>query len=550
MAITRAHDGIKSAGGTGAITITYAGVAAGRLALMGRNAWNNTATFTTESGFTLLSETTGGVNSLVDDHTARVRVAERILDGSETGTITPNQGGTVSGAIGVMPVYEHGGGGWDTRAATNGTDNTHGTGRSVTGAASLSFQPGDVLVCFVAVDTDSATAFSAKTLAAAGITFGGGTVTVHDSTTGGVATGNDGNIMVLEATVTAGTSTVAPTLTLTGGPSQCGPVIFVRLREIPLTSVSSDVDLRWTSRGQVTSDVDLRWRSAAQVSSDADFRWRSYVSVSSDVDVRWRSYVAITSDVDLRWRSRAQVTSDVDLRWTSRGQVTSDVDVRWRSRAQVTSDVDLRWRSHVVVTSDVDARWRVYAPVQNDVDARWRVWAPVTQDADLRWRTRVLVSSDVDARWRVYVPITSDVDLRWRVSSSFVSVSSDVDLRWLVYIPVSADADVRWLVYVPVTSDADLRWRTAVEVESDVDLRWRVEGGAQEVSALLDLRWIVAGVPGVADIIVTLGTPVVVVTLSAYDMIADLTPAGATIVTVDDAGVIVNLDTQTVEAPL
>jgi len=241
VTITRAHDGAKTAGGTGAITVTYNGVAAGRLALLGRYAWNDTATFTGESGFTLVDELTGGTGTSVDSHTGRTRVDSRELDGSESGTFTPNQGGTVSGAIGVMPVYETDGT-WDTIASATGTDNTHGTGRSVTASSSISFQPGDVLVCFIGVDTDAATAWTAQTLAASGITFGGGTVTVHDSTTGGVLTGNDGNIMVLEATVTAGSGTVAPTLTMTGGPSQCGPVVFVRLRDVVTDVPVSDSD--------------------------------------------------------------------------------------------------------------------------------------------------------------------------------------------------------------------------------------------------------------------------------------------------------------------
>lgn len=475
MTITRSADGTKSAGGTGAISVNIDSIVSGYMALVGRAMWNDTATAAGEPGWTNTADLTGGTGTSVDAHTSRVRVDRRILNGSETSPMGWNQGGTVSGALGVCTEYSTDGT-WDTVAVSTGTDDTHDTGRSVTGSTTISFQPGDVLVAFVSVDTNATTAWTDKTLAASGITFGGGTVTVHDSTTGGAAAGNDGNIMVLEATVTAGTDTVAPSLTLTGGPLNCGPVAFIRLRDIPpsTTPVSNDLDVRWTSYAQVAASVDLRWTNRAQVTNDVDLRWLSYVSVSQDSDLRWRVYVPVSQDVDLRWTSLAQVASTLTATWTSRAQVQSDLDLRWNSYVSVSSDSDLRWRSFAQVQQDTDLRWRVYVPVSTDIEIRWRVYEAVERALDLRWivdSSLVSVSSDVTLLWNSYANVESALDLRWQ---SFVEVQADLGLTWYRFVAVAQDLEVQWRSYASVDSDVSLRWKVYEPVLSEVDLRWKV----------------------------------------------------------------------------
>lgn len=230
--------GTKAGTGTTTQALAYpAGVSAGRLAIACRNAWQNLATTASESGWLNHTDLLGGLvgTNALDSHQGRVAVDTRELDGSESGSVTFDQGGTVNGVIGLIMLYEKlAGSTWDIAVVT-GDDATHGANRSAAAGASVSLQPGDVVVAVAAVDTDTNLAtFSAPAITASGITFG---TTTRRTTGAGVGTGNDGNIEVFDATVTAGTGTTAPTLAFTTGTSQCGPVAFVRLRAVTAISL-------------------------------------------------------------------------------------------------------------------------------------------------------------------------------------------------------------------------------------------------------------------------------------------------------------------------
>jgi hypothetical protein len=93
----------------------------------------------------------------------------------------------------------------------------------------MHLQPGDMLIAIAAIDTDAALTISANTFTASGITFG----TVNRRTSGaGSTTGNDGNIELWDALVTAGTADVPITFAFTTATTQCGAVAILRLREI------------------------------------------------------------------------------------------------------------------------------------------------------------------------------------------------------------------------------------------------------------------------------------------------------------------------------
>lgn len=134
-------------------------------------------------------------------------------------------------ALGQIVTYTRGGIGWEIDQAV-GQDDTHGANRSVTATDTVDLKPGDVVVAFAAVDTDTDLSVTAPAITAAGITFG---TTTRRTSGAGTDFGFDTNIEIFDATVTAGTSTaVPPTLTFTTAVSQCGPVTFVRLRETPV----------------------------------------------------------------------------------------------------------------------------------------------------------------------------------------------------------------------------------------------------------------------------------------------------------------------------
>jgi hypothetical protein len=233
--VTIAHfaTGAKSAGGVATISVPLpTPTAGGVMCLAGRSMWISPVALA-EKGWTHTADLAGGqFTAAVDDHLSRIRVDRRELRGTELGSVVFDQSSTSGddGALGIMVAYSRTGAGWDVVAGT-GSDNTHGTNRSALCSTSFPLAPGDVVVALVAVDTDTDLAgFAAPAITAPGITFG---ATTRRTSGAGVTTGMDGNIEVLDATVTAGTATAAPTLAFTTTTPQCGPVAFVRLREIP-----------------------------------------------------------------------------------------------------------------------------------------------------------------------------------------------------------------------------------------------------------------------------------------------------------------------------
>jgi hypothetical protein len=227
--------------------------AKGVMVLCGRAVWM-LATAKDEPGWVRTADLLGGTFTLnPDDHFTTIRVDRRELTGTELGNVTFEQvtSNPGDGVIGIMVAYARTGRAWDVASGT-GTDNVHDANRSATCSTALSLAPGDVVVAFAATDTDNGLAsFSGQAITAPGITFG---ATTRRTSGIGSSTGNDGNIELFEATVTAGTATAAPTLAFTTTTLQCGPVAFVRLRDVaPVVSgwrpsTSDLLDLRGVPR--------------------------------------------------------------------------------------------------------------------------------------------------------------------------------------------------------------------------------------------------------------------------------------------------------------
>lgn len=235
MAISHIGHGARVTAGTTTATPAFpaSSVVAGRLAIAHRAIKPNTATATAEAGWTQIQNVTGGTGTTgVDVGQTRLSVDTKVLVGGEANP-TFDQASSPNSVTGAIGVYDPGGGTWDV-ASTLGNDATHGTGVSYTGAAALALQPGDVLLCIAASDTDSATAYTSPAFTAAGVTFSAPVVRLAR---GGATTGNDVGSFIYETTVSAGTATVAPAFTASGGPSSCGPCAFVRLRAITAATI-------------------------------------------------------------------------------------------------------------------------------------------------------------------------------------------------------------------------------------------------------------------------------------------------------------------------
>lgn len=241
MTVAHVATGSRSAGGTTTVSPSYpAGVAAGVLAIAARVLKPQTATGTAEAGWKQRISVTGGTGTTgAGTGQTRIVVDTKILAGSESGSVTFDNATSPNSSHGVIALYSKSATAlWDLTNFSSGSDSSHGTGRSASGASALSLQPGDVVLAICGSDTTTATAYTSPAITVSGITFG---ATTERLGAGGVTTGNDTGMMIFEATVTSGTASANPSLSLSGGPSNCGPVVFYRLREVEPPAVTGDV---------------------------------------------------------------------------------------------------------------------------------------------------------------------------------------------------------------------------------------------------------------------------------------------------------------------
>ena len=230
MTVTHIISGTKATGTTTVGPSYPAGTTAARLAICVRNVWLSTATLTAEGGWVDQADLAGGTGSTADNHTCRIGIDTKILAGGESGVVTFDQAGSPNGAIGVIVIYEKGASEtWDI-AVGFGDDASHAANRAATSTTSLTFEPGDLLLAAVSIDTDNVLTITAPAITAGGITFGATNARLTETTPSGV--GFDGNLVTFDATVSSGSATVAPAFAMTTAVSQCGPVAFVRLRGV------------------------------------------------------------------------------------------------------------------------------------------------------------------------------------------------------------------------------------------------------------------------------------------------------------------------------
>lgn len=218
--------------GTTTVAIPYpTPVAAGERCFAVRSVKPETATAVDEAGWTALINATGGTGTTgLDTGLTRLKVDYKDLDGSESGSVTFDQGATPNAVAGQMISYAvEAGYDFDVMTTSSGQDANHNVGRAVTGTTTLAIAPGDLIIAFCSSDTDATTAFTSPAITATGITFG---TTVQRQGASGVSQNNDCGHMIYEARAKSGTGTSNPILNLSGGPSNCGVVGFVRLRSI------------------------------------------------------------------------------------------------------------------------------------------------------------------------------------------------------------------------------------------------------------------------------------------------------------------------------
>ena len=224
-------------------TKDFATIGQGDLMVAARVGWSALVDHLDETGWTAQGELEGGVGSSADAHVTEARGDTRVYQSGD-GTPAFDAGGTVGGLIAVILGYMKSSprSSWSI-ATTTADDNTHAANRSTSGAGTITWQVGDIVIAVAAVDTDAALTITAQSFTATNVTFGA--ANRRTPATAGSTAGQDGNIEVFDAIVTGvvGTPNTAPSLSFTTVTATCGPVTFIRLRETPASSTGKDVAL-------------------------------------------------------------------------------------------------------------------------------------------------------------------------------------------------------------------------------------------------------------------------------------------------------------------
>ena len=202
----------------------------------------NGGTVTTPTGWTLVDELTGaggyGATLGTDTGNTNLRVYRKnVVAGNETGNLTVTLGAsnTVWGFM-VRASYAAGNtveyGSADGQRTTAPTAGTPFAVALTNGATATNLQSGDLAIWAMCIPTDVTTPaqFSALSVTSTGTTFAAAVELNEPDRSGG----NDIGGYSGYASATAGTSTVAPTVTVTAGGTVTnvrGPIVLVRLRE-------------------------------------------------------------------------------------------------------------------------------------------------------------------------------------------------------------------------------------------------------------------------------------------------------------------------------
>ncbi len=207
------------------------------------------ATAGTPSTYTANSGGTNGTTaSGVDLGSVYSNVFTKVHSGSESNPSSTVAYITTPAMVAMQAFYSSvAGTAWSVTSTYGDDADATGTTSSCVGSATLDFAVGDVIVVQFTSNNDRS-AISAGTVSASGITFGTFTQELSTAVTNA---GNDGQMSVWTATVTAGSGTTTPTFTgtMTSGFSS-GRAIFLRIRE-PQTK-SGSVTGSSTTSGTVT----------------------------------------------------------------------------------------------------------------------------------------------------------------------------------------------------------------------------------------------------------------------------------------------------------
>lgn len=221
--------------GTTSTSVAYpaSSVAAGRMAIIIASTKLSTATWNAVTGYTLIAEGTGGTGaSSTTTGTTRIGVWYRILDGSETGSVTVGTGGVAATAtVGVMSVYSRSNGQWETPFAVTASDTTDANSPSATASAwAKPLIPADMLIVGYAGEEGTTTAPGTNGLTQSGATFAARTLRNYRNNN----SGDDNTVASYDGLVNSGSAN-ALTMDITWTAiTTAGAFVAVALRDSSL----------------------------------------------------------------------------------------------------------------------------------------------------------------------------------------------------------------------------------------------------------------------------------------------------------------------------
>lgn len=279
-----------------------AGTVAGDLSVLSVECKPYTTTITTPTGWTKIGEATNGTVANAAD-VGSTKIAMYVRENAPVGAIPAITMATAGTACAVIHSYsKDAADNWDYSVFTSGGDSTNAANYSATGSA-IATTAADWIIAATAVNSDLGTVSAQAIGGLSGDTLSQSvrTAGVTGTGTGLVTTGNGSRLIVVDAAITAGSSSAAPTFTYTNASSTSGTTMWLRLREAASTSNtqgsetwpgSGAIPAQWTvvnaattsqasGRGSLAPSASTAYRTGAIYMSGATARadWE----VSTDI---------------------------------------------------------------------------------------------------------------------------------------------------------------------------------------------------------------------------------------------------------------------------
>ncbi len=335
--------------GTTSVVINYpTDIAVGDLMVLGIANKHTPNGPTTPTGWTAASNYqasgSGGIDGL-DSGSVYSSVYYRIVDGTEKGTFTVSVPSGNASIGRILTYRKEVGKEWDV-AMSNGSDNTPDTSWSITAGSDPGITAGDMVLAVSAMNTDPY-GYNTQTLAATGVTFDSAEKEVGETNS---TAGNDLEIVFSNHFAISGTSSAAPTYTMTAsGSTASGPAgatVFVRIRQrtAPITlSASTHITasgdnttaLLTPPAGKTTGDF-----LTGRMQDDENPADTINLSSSQYTELEWNIIATSTAVNDEIYQFRVTVggvpitTYSVTPQWTIGTAGTADLNqihYRWRN---------------------------------------------------------------------------------------------------------------------------------------------------------------------------------------------------------------------------